>query len=114
MKVELCVITEPSKSFWDAIMLREDRNIRMVRLSLTLPRMFTGRWTLQSGRKVGRARWTDTQVDGWRSRQQQDPVCLNWEGRRFGGSATASTGTTTSTRPTTSRRLCSSAPGVLT
>jgi hypothetical protein len=54
----------------------------MVRLSPTLPRMFTGRWALQSGQKVHPGRWNDAQVEAWRDQQRQDPVCLRREGRR--------------------------------
>jgi hypothetical protein len=62
--------------------LREDKKIEMVRLSATLPRMFMGRWALQSGQKLYPDRWKDAAVETWSSRQREDPVCLRSEGRR--------------------------------
>ncbi len=63
-------------------MLREDKKIELVRLSVTLPRMFMGRWTLQTGKKVYPDRWKDAQVEAWRAHQQQDPVRVYHDGRR--------------------------------
>jgi hypothetical protein len=63
-------------------MLREDKKIELVHLSPTLPRMFMGRWTLQSGKVVHPERWKDSQVETWRSDQQLEPVRLRDEGRQ--------------------------------
>jgi hypothetical protein len=63
-------------------MLREDTRTELVRLPVTLPRMFMGRWTLQSGRKVYPERWKDAKVEAWRREQQREPVRLRAEGRR--------------------------------
>jgi HNH endonuclease len=63
-------------------MLREDKNIELVRLPVTLPRMFTGRWSLMSGQKVYRDRWNDDQVERWKAEQPHHPVSVRREGRR--------------------------------
>jgi hypothetical protein len=63
-------------------MLREDKKVEIVRLSVTLPRMFTGRWALQSGHTIHPGRFKDSQVERWRSRQRLDPTCLRTDGRR--------------------------------
>ena len=62
--------------------LREDKKLELIRLSVTLPRMFMGRWALQSGRTVHSERWKDAQVDAWRVEQREHPVRLRDEGRR--------------------------------
>jgi 5-methylcytosine-specific restriction endonuclease McrA len=66
----------------DRSVLREDKHIELVRLTVTLPRMFMGRWALQSSRKIYPDRWKDAQVEAWRRQQQEDPVRLRREGRR--------------------------------
>lgn len=63
-------------------MLREDKKLELVRLSPTLPRMFMGRWALQSGKKVHPERWKDAQIEDWRRQQHEQPVRLRTEGRR--------------------------------
>lgn len=63
-------------------MLREDKKLEMVRLSATLPRMFMGRWALQTGQKVHPERWKDAVIDQWRAEQQEHPVRLRAEARR--------------------------------
>ncbi len=63
-------------------MLREDKRIELVRLSVTLPRMIVGRWALQAGHTVHRGRWKDAQLEAWRKQQQELPVSLHAEGRR--------------------------------
>lgn len=63
-------------------MLREDKNIELVRLPVTLPRIVTGRWSLKSGQMVYRDRWRDNQVERWRAEQGHQPVCIRREGRR--------------------------------
>ena len=62
--------------------LREDKKLELIRLSVTLPRMFKGRWALQSGKTVHSERWKDAQVDAWRVEQREHPVWLRDEGRR--------------------------------
>jgi len=62
--------------------LREDKKLELVRLYLTLPRMFTGRWALQCGRNIYPYRWKDAQVAAWRDQQPRQPVLLGREGRR--------------------------------
>ncbi len=64
------------------LVLREDKTIELARLSVTLPRMFTGRWSLQSGQKIYPDRWKDAQVEAWRLEQQEHPVRLRQDGRR--------------------------------
>jgi len=61
--------------------LREDKKIELVRLPVTVPCVFMGRWALQSGRKVYPDRWKDAQVEPWRRDQQQQPVRLRRDGR---------------------------------
>jgi hypothetical protein len=56
--------------------LREDKKIELVRLPVTLPRMFRGRWAIQSAQKVYPDRWKDAQVEAWKARQADEPVCL--------------------------------------
>ncbi len=63
-------------------MLREDKKLELVQLPRTLPRMFTGRWTLQSGKRVHSERWKDAQIEAWRREQQEEPVSLRRESRR--------------------------------
>lgn len=63
-------------------MLREDKKLQMVRLSATLPRMFMGRWALQSGPKVHPERWKDPVIEQWRAEQQEHPIPLRAEARR--------------------------------
>jgi hypothetical protein len=62
--------------------LREDKKIELVRLSVTLPRMFMGRWALQSGQKIYSGRWKDAHLEAWRREQQEHPVRLRREARR--------------------------------
>lgn len=62
--------------------LREDKNLELIRLPLTLPRIFLGRWTLKSGQKISSERWKDARIQMWRSQQLNDPVRLRRTGRK--------------------------------
>jgi hypothetical protein len=61
--------------------LREDKKIELIRLPVTLPRMFTGRWALRCGQKIYPHRWKDPQVAAWRDQQRRQPVLLLRQGR---------------------------------
>jgi hypothetical protein len=63
-------------------MLREDKKLQMVRLSATLPRIFMGRWALQTGQKAHPERWKDAVLQEWRAEQRDHPVRLRAEARR--------------------------------
>ena len=63
-------------------MLREDKKLELIRLDATLPRMFTGRWALQSGQRIYSDRWKDAQVAAWCDEQVRQPVLLRRERRR--------------------------------
>lgn len=68
---------------WGVGVLREDKKIELVRLPPTLPRMFTGRWALQSGKTVHPERWKDAQIEAWRRQQEDEPVRLRQDARRL-------------------------------
>jgi HNH endonuclease len=63
-------------------MLREDKKLQMVRLSATLPRLFTGRWAVQAGQKVHAERWKDPVIQEWRAGQREHPARLRAEAGR--------------------------------
>jgi hypothetical protein len=64
------------------VVLREDKNLELVRLPLTLPRFFLGRWTLKSRQKISSERWKDDRIHAWRDQQLDDPVRLSHNGRK--------------------------------
>jgi hypothetical protein len=57
-------------------MLRDDKKLEMVRLSATLPRLFMGRWALQTGPKVHPEHWKDAVIDQWRAEQREHPTTV--------------------------------------
>jgi HNH endonuclease len=62
--------------------VREDKNLELVRLPFTLPRIFLGRWTLKSGQKISAERWKDARILAWRCQQLNEPVRLRRNGRK--------------------------------
>lgn len=63
-------------------MLRVDNKLEPVRLPWSLGRMFTGRYTVQSGRRILNVRWKRPVYDAIHAAQQDDPVPLLRDGRR--------------------------------
>ena len=57
-------------------MLRINNDAVIVRLPWSLTRMFTGRYAVQSGRKLLDGRWRRTQIDAICSRQHNGPVSM--------------------------------------
>ncbi len=55
-------------------MLRADKNAEFVRLPFSLARLFTGRYALQSGKRLFDARWKAREVDRLTEKQLKDPV----------------------------------------
>jgi HNH endonuclease len=56
--------------------LRADKRAEIVKLSLNLRRLFTGRYALASGRRTFDARWNKAQVDAILAQQAESPVEL--------------------------------------
>ena len=63
-------------------MPRVDNKIGFVRLPWSFPRMFTGRYAIQSGRKLYSPRLKKKQIELWDAMQQDDPVLVLADGRR--------------------------------
>ena len=57
-------------------MLRADKKAEIVKLPLSLPRLFTGRYTLASGKRTFAVRWNKGQVDEIVAQQAERPVEL--------------------------------------
>ncbi len=62
--------------------LRADKNADVVALPWSIPRMFTGRYGLQSGKRVFDARWKRGWVEQARAAQREQPVALFVMGKR--------------------------------
>jgi hypothetical protein len=58
------------------VVLRADKNAEFVRLPTSLARLFTGRYALQSGKRVFDARWKARDVDRLMEEQLDHPVEL--------------------------------------
>jgi 5-methylcytosine-specific restriction endonuclease McrA len=56
--------------------LRADKKAEIVALPWTLPRLFFGRYALQSGKRIFDVRWKKPWVEEARARQQGEPVPL--------------------------------------
>jgi HNH endonuclease len=56
--------------------LRADKKAEIVKLPLSLSRLFTGRYALVSGLRTFDARWNKAQVDAMAARQAEQPVLL--------------------------------------
>jgi 5-methylcytosine-specific restriction endonuclease McrA len=63
--------------------LRVDNRLELVRLPWSLGRMFTGRYTVQSGKRILSVRWKQPAYEAMRARQQDDPVAVLRDGRRM-------------------------------
>ena len=57
-------------------MLRADKKAEIVKLPLTLRRLFTGRYTLASGKRTFDARWNKVEVEAILAQQAESPVEL--------------------------------------
>jgi hypothetical protein len=57
-------------------MLRINNDAVIVRLPWSLARMFTGRYAIQSGRKLFDGRWSRAQIDAICSQQHSGPVSM--------------------------------------
>jgi 5-methylcytosine-specific restriction endonuclease McrA len=64
-------------------MLRVDNNAEVVRLGWSLPRMFTGRYTVRSGRRVFGARWKRAQIESVIAAQMDEPIAMVRHGKRM-------------------------------
>ena len=63
-------------------MLRVDNNAEFVRLGISIPRLFTGRYALQSGKRLFDARWKGRALDHLTEEQRDRPVELVTAGKR--------------------------------
>jgi hypothetical protein len=57
-------------------LLRADKNARIAKLPFSLPRLFTGRYALVSGKRTFEARWTKSANRAIEAEQHQNPVEL--------------------------------------
>ena len=57
-------------------MLRADKNARIVKLPLSLPRLFTGRYAFSSGKRAFDVRWTKGAMKAIMAGQTERPVPL--------------------------------------
>jgi hypothetical protein len=62
--------------------LRVDNNAEFVRLGVSIPRLFTGRYALQSGKRLFDARWKGRALDHLTEEQRDSPVELVTAGKR--------------------------------
>jgi 5-methylcytosine-specific restriction endonuclease McrA len=64
------------------IVLRVDNRLQVVILPWTLPRMFKGRYALQSGKRVLDVRWKRPAYEAVKAAQQDNPAAMLRDGRR--------------------------------
>jgi 5-methylcytosine-specific restriction endonuclease McrA len=62
--------------------LRADKNAEVVIVPWTFMGMFTGRYAVQSGRRIFYARWKRDGIDAVRETQQREPVAMIQNGKR--------------------------------
>jgi hypothetical protein len=62
--------------------LRADKNARLVKLPFSVPRFFSGRYALVSGRRTFEPRWTKTAARAIEAEQKENPVVLLEDGAR--------------------------------
>jgi hypothetical protein len=63
-------------------LIRIDNQAEIVKLGWTLPRMFTGRYAIQIGKKVRPERWREGALASRRETQRDQPVAMIRDGRR--------------------------------
>lgn len=63
-------------------MLRADKNAEVVALPWSIPRLFSGRYTLRSGKRVFDARWRRAWVEQTKAAQLEQPMSLLTAGKR--------------------------------
>lgn len=63
-------------------MLRQDNNAELIRLPWTVGGIFTGRYSVRSGKKMLPARWKKPATDAIRAHQKENPVYLVHIGKR--------------------------------
>ncbi|HEX3831755.1 MAG TPA: HNH endonuclease signature motif containing protein [Solirubrobacteraceae bacterium] len=63
-------------------MIRVDNRAEVVKLGWTLPRMFTGRYTIQIGKTIRAERWRQRAISSCFDTQQGQPVAMIRDGRR--------------------------------
>ena len=63
-------------------MLRVDNRIEFVKLGWSLGGMFTGRYTLRSGKRVYAVRWKEPAFRAVKDGQWEAPIALVQDGRR--------------------------------
>jgi 5-methylcytosine-specific restriction endonuclease McrA len=64
------------------VVLRVDNNAQTIILPWTLPRMFTGRYTIQSGKGILDVRWKRPAFEAMREAQKENPVAVVHNGKR--------------------------------
>ncbi len=74
--------TGPPLSRYVLTVLRADKNADVVRLPWTFVGMFTGRYALQSGKRLLEPRWKQAWFAQTSTEQQQQPVALLQQGKR--------------------------------
>lgn len=57
-------------------MLRVDNNAKLVRLGWSFPRVFSGRFAIESGKRVFATRWKRVEIDRVLTTQKDQPVAL--------------------------------------
>jgi hypothetical protein len=57
-------------------MLRVDNNAKLVRLGWSFPRVFSGRFAIESGRRLFATRWKQVEIDRVLATQKDQPVAL--------------------------------------
>jgi 5-methylcytosine-specific restriction endonuclease McrA len=64
------------------LVLRIDSNAQTIILPWTLPGMFTGRYTVQSGKRILDVRWKRSAFEAMREAQKKTPVAVVHNGKR--------------------------------
>jgi hypothetical protein len=57
-------------------MIRVNNNAQIVRLPWSVPRMFSGRYAVQSGTQLYPPRWSRAQIDGIAAMQAESPIAM--------------------------------------
>jgi hypothetical protein len=63
-------------------MLRVDNNAQIVRLPWTITGMFSGRYAIQSGKRIFAVRWKKAQIENVIADQKDEPVSMLSDRRR--------------------------------
>jgi hypothetical protein len=60
---------------WRSV-LRADKNVRIVKLPFSLPRLFTGHYAVASGKRIFDARWKKGSIETLTTQQRENPMAL--------------------------------------